>query len=121
MIKLLNHLFSAFDELSDANGIFKVRDSRHRRLETERRLQLCGDKIATIGMRQVETIGDAYMAAAGHYQCPDHALRVTRFALDMIKAAESVPISLLPEGFKLEIRVGIHTGPAQTPACLLRE
>ena len=53
------------------------------------------------------------MAAAGHYKCPDHALRVTRFALDMIKAAESVPLSLLPEGFKLEIRVGVHTGPAR--------
>ena len=31
VIKLLNHLFSAFDELSDANGIFKVpTHSRHR-------------------------------------------------------------------------------------------
>ena len=35
VIKLLNHLFSAFDELSDVNGIFKVR--KHRCLREERR------------------------------------------------------------------------------------
>mmetsp|Transcript_44024 Transcript_44024/g.99470 ORF Transcript_44024/g.99470 Transcript_44024/m.99470 type:complete len:731 (-) Transcript_44024:163-2355(-) len=85
VVKLLNTLFSAFDELTDEHMIFKV-----------------------------ETIGDAYMAASGHDGAQDHALRCARFGLAILKAVQAVPASFLPDGHKLQIRVGIHTGPAHT-------
>lgn len=56
VVRLLNHLFSAFDALTEEHGVFKV-----------------------------ETIGDAYMCAAGHDGKPGHALRCCRFGLAMLQ------------------------------------
>lgn len=86
VVNLLNHIFSTFDDLAKAHDVYKVK-----------------------------TIGDAYMAAAGHQNHKyDHPLRIIRFALAMIQATLDVPASLLPGGFKVEVRVGVHTGPVCT-------
>mmetsp|Transcript_12291 Transcript_12291/g.34533 ORF Transcript_12291/g.34533 Transcript_12291/m.34533 type:complete len:625 (+) Transcript_12291:89-1963(+) len=82
LIHMLDTLFTAFDELTDKHGVYKV-----------------------------ETIGDAYMVVAGHDEQSrhDHARRMMNIAADMVETASSI---LLPDGTPLEIRVGIHSGPA---------
>lgn len=82
VIKLLNDMFSAFDALLDKYGVCKV-----------------------------ETIGDAYMVAAGHDGCADHAARVMLMGLGMLEATRQVKP---PPNMRLQIRVGIHSGPAFT-------
>eukprot|EP00049_Salpingoeca_infusionum_P006136 m.101766 g.101766 ORF g.101766 m.101766 type:complete len:873 (+) comp13209_c0_seq1:1025-3643(+) len=81
VMTMLNQLFDRFDALAEHHGVYKV-----------------------------ETIGDAYMVASGCPEvCDDHALRIGRFALEMIPMASSI-ISPL-DGEPLVIRVGIHAGP----------
>ena len=91
---MLNNLFTMFDEWSDEHRIYKV-----------------------------ETIGDAYMCAAGlslmrsksrkrgassHEGSPAlHAKRMLSFALDIL---EGIKEFTTPTGEPLRIRVGIHTG-----------
>jgi class 3 adenylate cyclase len=59
---------------------------------------------------QIETIGDAYMVAAGLLvDDPNHAATLVRFAAAMQQAAEQVA---MPNGMgPVQIRVGIHSGP----------
>lgn len=67
------------------------------------------------GVFKVETIGDAFMAVAGiPYQQPDHALRVARFALEAVAAANTVAVDEAnpDEGF-VNIRAGFHSGEGQ--------
>eukprot|EP00873_Tetraselmis_striata_P035914 jgi/Tetstr1/456178/TSEL_042946.t1 len=61
------------------------------------------------GVSKVETIGDAYMAAAGHQaeSRGDHALRIVQMATLMLKVADVVA---WPDGSPVTIRVGIHSG-----------
>jgi len=82
VIMLLNELFSAFDALLDKHGVYKV-----------------------------ETIGDAYMVAAGHDGCTDHAKRIMLMGLAMLEAVRGVRP---PPSMRLRIRVGMHSGPAFT-------
>mmetsp|Transcript_24363 Transcript_24363/g.54895 ORF Transcript_24363/g.54895 Transcript_24363/m.54895 type:complete len:1195 (-) Transcript_24363:108-3692(-) len=82
---MLDRLYSAFDRLSQTHGVFKV-----------------------------ETIGDAYMAVTNlvEDQPFDHALRIARFAIGAIKAAQSTPVDLDdPSKGTVQIRVGFHCGP----------
>ena len=83
VVRLLDHVFGIFDGLTAQHGVFKV-----------------------------ETIGDAYMVAAGHAGEKDHAARCVRFGLAMLAACRATPAELLPGGLRLQIRVGVHTGPA---------
>jgi len=83
LVDLLNQVFSAFDALTEIHGVFKA-----------------------------DTIGDAYIVAAGHEGqagSPDATLRVAEFAMDMLERVKSIKP---PNGMQLQIRVGIHTGPA---------
>ncbi len=62
------------------------------------------------GVEKIKTIGDAYMAACGlPARSPDHVARVADLALDMLAEAEKVWAA---RGLDLEVRIGIHTGPA---------
>ncbi|MGH2679736.1 MAG: adenylate/guanylate cyclase domain-containing protein [Actinomycetota bacterium] len=62
------------------------------------------------GLEKIKTIGDCYMAAAGVPDpSPDHARRAARLALDM---REAVATSGVGDGFDLELRIGINSGPA---------
>jgi class 3 adenylate cyclase len=82
VMNMLNQLFSKFDDLCDLHQCFKV-----------------------------ETIGDAYMVACGLPVPNDqHPVLMCRFALDMIRAAHSVKSPV--DGSPLQIRIGMHTGPA---------
>jgi guanylate cyclase len=61
------------------------------------------------GLEKIKTIGDCYMAAAGVPDpIPDHARRAALLALDM---REAVTTSAVGDGFGLELRIGINTGP----------
>ena len=61
------------------------------------------------GLEKIKTIGDCYMAAAGVPDpSPDHARRAALLALDM---REAVGTSLVGDGFGLELRIGINSGP----------
>jgi adenylate cyclase len=80
-VKILNDVFSVFDELADKHGVEKIK-----------------------------TIGDAYMAAAGldagaqiHY-----ADAVARMALEM---QEKMAEYRARTGERIELRIGIGTGP----------
>lgn len=62
VIRMLNSLFTSFDELVDVHGVYKV-----------------------------ETIGDVYLVAAGcpvEYARADHADALASFALDMVAASK---------------------------------
>ena len=62
------------------------------------------------GLEKIKTIGDAYMVAGGLPQRrADHAQAVARMALDMQTAIAAFAD---PEGRPLQLRIGIHTGPA---------
>jgi adenylate cyclase len=61
------------------------------------------------GLEKIKTIGDCYMAAAGVPDpSPDHARRTALLALDM---REAVATSTVGDGFGLELRIGINSGP----------
>lgn len=78
---MLHELFVRFDALADKHGCYKV-----------------------------ETIGDAYMVAAGcPEECEDHATRIARLAIDMVHTAQTVKSPL--DGEPLRIRIGLHSGP----------
>lgn len=62
------------------------------------------------GAEKIKTIGDAYMLAAGIPEVStNHCETVAHCALDMIDAMASVSD---PDGNPIQIRIGIHTGPA---------
>jgi class 3 adenylate cyclase len=87
VFKLLETLYSAFDNVANTLGVFKV-----------------------------ETIGDCYVAVTGLPEPQaDHAVRMAKFAnaiilkmQDLTKVLES---SLGPSTANLSIRVGLHSGP----------
>ena len=62
------------------------------------------------GAEKIKTIGDAYMLAAGIPEIShNHSSIVADCALDMIKATKDFSD---PDGNPIQIRIGIHTGPA---------
>jgi class 3 adenylate cyclase len=81
--ELLDELFIVFDKLAEINNVYKI-----------------------------ETIGDAFMCTSG---CPDiedsevAAGRIAKMAVEMIDAVKTFISS---SGITLQIRVGIHSGPA---------
>jgi VCBS repeat-containing protein len=65
------------------------------------------------GVFKVETVGDAYMAVAGHDGSSDHTLRMAAMAVDMLAAAEDVQHQIMAQGKdgrRVQIRIGMHTG-----------
>ncbi|KAJ9534135.1 hypothetical protein QJQ45_002135 [Haematococcus lacustris] len=63
------------------------------------------------GVYKVETIGDAIMIASGHDGVHDHALRMLAMARSMLQAVKKV---VGHDGQPIEIRIGIHSGPAHS-------
>lgn len=70
------------------------------------------DSASTVLLSACLLPGDAFMCCGGlpEYQ-PDHTLRVAKFAIEAVSAANSVRVSLTDpsEGF-INIRVGFHCG-----------
>ena len=61
------------------------------------------------GVEKIKTIGDAYMVAAGvPGPQADHVLRIVTLAPRML---EMVDVVAKETGLKLQVRIGIHTGP----------
>ena len=61
------------------------------------------------GLEKIKTIGDAYMAVAGLVDATEHhTVAVADFALDMLEAMEAISVE---NGRRLQLRVGINTGP----------
>ncbi len=61
------------------------------------------------GVEKIETVGDEYMAACGVPRAnPNHAQAIARLALEMCSYMASFPSY---NGRRLEIRIGIHSGP----------
>jgi hypothetical protein len=64
------------------------------------------------GLEKIKTIGDAYMVAGGiPVPRPDHADAIAEMALDMMAELEG-----RTDGRRLQIRIGIDTGPRWWPA-----
>lgn len=62
------------------------------------------------GLEKIKTIGDAFMVAGGMPDPqPDHVQRMALMALDMQAEARNYAQA---KGDTLELRIGIHTGPA---------
>lgn len=60
-------------------------------------------------VEKIKTIGDAYMVISGApIMCNDHATRIAEMAFDMQVELQKVAAKM---GLKLNMRVGIHTGP----------
>ncbi|GLI61498.1 hypothetical protein VaNZ11_003827 [Volvox africanus] len=97
VMSFLNMLYTQFDSLLHVHDVYKV-----------------------------ETIGDCYMVAGGLVRQgsdgvaallefgevdPDHARKVVRFAKDLLEVVRELH---MPNGQPLQVRVGIHSGPAMS-------
>ncbi len=61
------------------------------------------------GVEKIKTIGDSYMAAAGIPEAqPDHATRIVELAVRMLEAVPDIAAAI---DWKLQARIGIHSGP----------
>lgn len=85
IVRLLNRLYTAFDELTNA--------------------------ASNPNVYKVETVGDKYMAVSGLPEpCQEHARCIARLALDMMDRGKRVTIDNDP----VRITIGIHSGEAVT-------
>ncbi|XP_076546019.1 soluble guanylate cyclase 89Da isoform X2 [Osmia lignaria lignaria] len=84
----------AMDIVSSMNAVFSCFDSL----------------MDEFNVYKVETVGRVYMAASG---APDrtehHAQNIADFSLQLLKHVRSLK---LPSGLDIQIRIGIHSGPA---------
>jgi class 3 adenylate cyclase len=61
------------------------------------------------GIEKIKTIGDSYMAVCGIPEHKhDHAIRMAEFAKEVMRLSESFSF----EDKAIELRIGIHSGPA---------
>lgn len=69
------------------------------------------DKLAEkYQLEKIKTLGDSFMVAGGMPETQeDHVERMCDMALEMLEVGKEMPSEL---GGKLELRIGIHTGPA---------
>lgn len=83
IVELLNSMFTRFDDICILSNVYKV-----------------------------ETIGDAYMVAAGHDASDksNHADTLLIVALNMISCVKTFSV----KGEPVKIRIGIHSGPAKS-------
>ncbi|KAF0305679.1 Atrial natriuretic peptide receptor 1 [Amphibalanus amphitrite] len=96
-VSKMARLEAALTVISLLNALYRMFDSR----------------IELYDVYKIETIGDAYMVASGvpqRSQGKDHAAEVASMALDLLHATENFVVPHMP-GERLQIRIGIHTGP----------
>ncbi|KXZ50100.1 hypothetical protein GPECTOR_18g76 [Gonium pectorale] len=96
VMTLLNALYSRYDAMLDAYGVYKV--------------ETIGDcYFVAGGLIREDEDGMAAVREGGSSDDPLHAERVFMFAKAMLSAAKEV---IMPTtGQPVEIRIGIHTGP----------
>ena len=100
IMKMLNQLFTMFDEWSDEHHVYKV--------ETIGDAYMCAAGLNLKSERKkIENTPEAHMHMTGK-TCPAyHAKRMLSFAQDIL---EGVKEFTTPTGEPLQIRVGMHTG-----------
>ncbi|WP_445385328.1 adenylate/guanylate cyclase domain-containing protein [Robiginitalea sp. IMCC44478] len=63
-------------------------------------------------LEKIKSIGDCYMCASGlPFTSSDHAVRMVKAAMDIIRFVGEVEADNTPGGQKFEIRIGINSGP----------
>ncbi|GMR31411.1 hypothetical protein PMAYCL1PPCAC_01606 [Pristionchus mayeri] len=84
VVNLLNDLYSTFDAIIDEHDVYKV-----------------------------ETIGDGYLCVSGlpHRNGNEHAREVAKMSISLLAAIRVFKIPHLPKE-KIQIRIGMHTGPS---------
>lgn len=113
LIDLLNQLFSEFDALTEKHGVFKadtIGDACEWLGASVVFLWICCQYFSHLQLLFPTPHIDIVAAGhEGHSGPPDATLRVAEFAMDMLERVKSITP---PNGMQLQIRVGIHTGPA---------
>ncbi|RCN48266.1 adenylate/guanylate cyclase catalytic domain protein [Ancylostoma caninum] len=86
VVNLLNDLYTVFDAIIDEHDVYKV-----------------------------ETIGDGYLCVSGlpHRNGNEHAKEIAEMSFSLLRAIRVFRIPHLPDE-KINIRVGLHTGPVVT-------
>ena len=90
IVKLLNALFSHFDRLTDAHGLEPLKTNS-------------GEYIV---------VGNVL-----NDMNEDHATRVVRLALNMMKSLEEFNAKQNPVGIRVNLKIGIHTCPIVSCCC----
>jgi class 3 adenylate cyclase len=113
VVTLLDDLYSKFDVLVRFRGVYKGPSIMHMRLYMHC-IYILHLSFFLLTLFVVETIGDSYMCASGCPLAEDPevaAHKMASLAEDMIRAVRTFQPACLGEGFKVEIRIGMHTGP----------
>lgn len=64
------------------------------------------------GVHKLETVGDGFVAVTNVMQeQPDHAPRMARFAMDVMRGVADIRINPAVDGPSIQLRVGLHSGP----------
>ncbi|CAF91870.1 unnamed protein product, partial [Tetraodon nigroviridis] len=105
VVDMLNDIYKNFDSILDHHDVYKVSGGF---LFRPVRKQQTDPAV----VRQVETIGDAYMVASGlpNRNGDRHAVDIAHMALDMLSFVKTFELLHLP-GIPLWIRIGVHSGP----------
>ncbi|CAF90437.1 unnamed protein product, partial [Tetraodon nigroviridis] len=105
VVDMLNDIYKNFDSILDHHDVYKV--SGGFLFRPVRKQQTYPAVV-----RQVETIGDAYMVASGlpNRNGDRHAVDIAHMALDMLSFVKTFELLHLP-GIPLWIRIGVHSGP----------
>jgi adenylate cyclase len=106
----------AFDEASILFSDIQGFVSLSKRLGAKRTVAMLNEMMhrfdalaVRYGVEKIKTIGDAYMAVVGLPQpAPDHAARLARMALEMLKEKDTVANRF---GIAIRMRIGIASGP----------
>jgi adenylate cyclase len=70
------------------------------------------DRVTSLGLEKIKTVGDAYMVVAGAPdRRPDHLEALARLALGLV---EEVARFTDADGSRFAIRIGLHVGPVVT-------
>lgn len=109
VVDMLNDIYKNFDSILDHHDVYKVSGGF---LFRPVRKQQTDPAV----VRQVETIGDAYMVASGlpNRNGDRHAVDIAHMALDMLSFVKTFELLHLP-GIPLWIRIGVHSGDRHLP------
>lgn len=103
--KQYNNVTVLFTDMVNFTGISEQMSPKELVAEIHQNFTVFDGIMEKHGLEKIKTIGDAYLAVSGlPVEHPDHAIRVTRAALD-------IQHYMAQNGGKFQIRIGIHSGP----------